>query len=94
MNETEKIQNIPNFSELFLSWPTETQIGMVLFAVTWLVGGNILIYFSMKRRGIPYWKIIIPSVKIPFGMDGKEYLILGALAALSLTFAMWGISAQ
>jgi hypothetical protein len=64
-----------------------------MFAATWLIGGNILTYFSMRRRGIPYWKILIPSMKIAFGMNRKEYLILGALAVSSLAFAYWGISA-
>lgn len=65
-----------------------------MFAATWLVGGNILMYFSLKRRGIPYWKVLVPSFKTTFGLNGKEYLILGILAVTSLGFAMWGVSAQ
>jgi len=97
LSDAEHIKNVPSFSdifEIFLSWPTQTQLGIVLFAVTWLVGGNILMYFSMKRRGIPFWKILIPSFKTTFGLNGKEYLILGALAVSSLAFAAWGINAQ
>ena len=97
MSDAEQIQNVPSFGdfyEIFLSWPTQTQMGIVLFAATWLVGGNILMYFSMKRRGISYWKILIPSFKTTFGLNSKEYSILGALAVSSLAFAVWGMSAQ
>ncbi len=97
MSETQGIKTPPDFNffiEAFLSWPTQTQIGIVLFAVTWLIGGNVLFYFSMKRRGIPYWKILIPSFKTTFGLNGKEWFILAVLAFTSLSFGIWGMSAQ
>ncbi len=97
MDSSEQIQNIPTFGDfyqMFLGWPQQTQIGIVMFAATWLIGGNILMYFSMKRRGIPYWKVLVPSFKTTFGLSGKEYLILAVLAFTSLSFAVWGISAQ
>ena len=97
MSEVQEIRKPPDFDffiEAFLGWPTQTQIGVVMFAATWLIGGNILFYFSMKRRGIPYWKIMVPSFKTTFGLNGKEWFILALLAVTSLSFASWGFSAQ
>jgi len=97
MSEAQEIRKPPDFDffiDAFIGWPAQTQFGIVMFAATWLIGGNILFYFSMKRRGIPYWKILIPSFKTTFGLNGREYLILAALAVTSLTFATWGASAQ
>lgn len=97
MSTTQEVRKPPGcdfFIDAFLGWPTQTQIGVVMFAATWLIGGNILFYFSMRRRGIPYWKIMVPSFKTTFGLNGKEWLILAALAVTSLSFAAWGISAQ
>ncbi len=97
MSQSEQFQNVPTFAtlyEAFLTWPTQTQVGLVMFAATWLVGGNIVIYFSMKRRGIPYWRVFVPSYRFKLGLNAKEYVILAVLACLSLGFAMWGISAQ
>ncbi|WP_419811054.1 hypothetical protein [Bacterioplanoides sp.] len=97
MSEVQEIRKPPGFDfiiEAFLGSPAQTQIGMVMFAATWLIGGNILFYFSMKRRDIPYWKIIIPSFITIFDLNGREWLILAGLAITSLSFALWGSSAQ
>ncbi len=97
MSEVHDVRKPPDLDfiiEAFLSWPTQTQIGIIMFAATWLIGGNLLFYFSMKRRGIPYWKILVPSFKTTFGLNAKEWLILAGLAVTSLSFGAWGISAQ
>ncbi len=94
MNEAQEVPSLDYFIEAFLNWPTQTRIGFIMFAATWLIGGNILFYFSMRRRGIPYWKILVPSFKTAFGLNSKEWCILAVLAVTSLSFASWGINAQ
>ncbi|MFT5521385.1 MAG: hypothetical protein ACI9IA_001986 [Enterobacterales bacterium] len=63
----DQISSVPTFSdfyEMFLNWPLQTQIGIVLFACIWILGGNVLTYFSLKRRGLPWWKAFIPTIKV------------------------------
>ena len=97
MDGTQEVQNISNldtFSEMFSNFPIQTQVGIGLMAVVWLIGGNVLLYFSMKRRSIPYWKILIPFSGTIFGFNTKEWFILALLAVTALLFGMWGISYQ
>lgn len=97
MSESIDVQEIPTYSFVFKiisDLPTLTQLGIALSAVTWMFGASILIYYSMKRRGIPFWKFGLPSIKEAFGFSAKEWLMLAALAATSLTFTLWGMSAQ
>lgn len=89
--------NFPQFRdlyEMFLGWPTQTQSGLLLSVSLWIIGGNILSIYSLKRRGIPLWNIIVSSPKVAFGFNRVEWAILACLAVASLSSAMWGISAQ
>lgn len=99
MSEVEHIQDLSAFRdfnpfEVILGLPMQAKIGFTLFAVIWIVGGNILLYYSMKRRGIPFFKIAVPSFKTLVGFNTREYVILAALALSSLASGFWGMSAQ
>ena len=97
MDETNKIPTVPTFSdfyEIFLNWPMQTQIGIVLFFSIWVIGGNILVYISMRRRDLPWWKAFIPTTRVFRGFNKTEFIILALLAIASLSSGMWGISAQ
>ncbi len=93
-NSASEIPTFASVYEIFLSLPLQTQIGIVMFASIWIVGGNILTYYSLRRRGIPWWKAFIPTTKVFAGFSKIEYGILGFLAIASLGSAMWGMNAQ
>ena len=98
MNDVFEHQGSPNFDlflEAVLSWPLQTKIGMALFAITWLVGGNVLMHFSLRRRGIPYWKTMFPTpdgFRAVFGLNWNEWLVLVLLALTAFSFAAWGMA--
>jgi hypothetical protein len=61
-------------------------------AVTWLVGGNVLVAFHYKRIGKPWWSGFRPFA-FPFkDFNAAEWLILLLLAATALTLGGLGIS--
>ena len=94
----ETSQSIPSFEEFMqaiLNWPLRTQIGFLIAVILWLIGGNLLVYTSMKRRGIPYWKSFLPTpsaFRATFSLNKREWFILFVLAVASLSFGMWGIT--
>ena len=97
MNKTNTNPIVPTFSDfyqIFLNWPLQTQIGIILFASIWIIGGNTLIYISLRRRGVPYWKAFFPTTRVFRGFNKTEFIILALLAIASLSSGMWGISAQ
>jgi hypothetical protein len=83
------------FSEvirIFSLMPGLQLIFLVLAAVTWLIGANILIAYHYKRVGKPAWSGFKPFA-FPFRhFNAKEWLILAALAALAFTFGGFAIS--
>jgi hypothetical protein len=97
MNETQSVPKIPTPSELFESilatWPDQALIGIGLFLGIWIIGGNLLFMFSLYRRGIPAWKLFLPSSKVFSGLNSKEWGVLLVLAFLSIVSVKWGFSA-
>ena len=60
----------------------------------WLIGGNVLVAFHYRRRGLPAWSGLRPF-DFPFGSFNKwEWLILIALAFSSLGIMAVGINLQ
>ena len=80
----------PDFSDLiriFSAMPGLQLLFLVLAAVTWLGGGNILVAYHYKRVGKPAWSGFKPFA-FPFRrFNAKEWLILAGLAAITFTFA-------
>jgi len=97
MNETQNIPKIPTPSELFqtilATWPDQAFIGFGLFFGIGLIGGNLVFMYSLRRRGLPYWKLFLPSSKVFSGLNSKEWGVLLVLAFLSITSVNWGFSA-
>jgi hypothetical protein len=71
-------------------------IGQVLLvacaAVTWLIGGNVLVAFHYKRVGGAWWSGFRPFA-FPFrAFNAREWLILAVLAVTSLTLLFFASS--
>jgi hypothetical protein len=65
---------------------------LVLFAVTWLVGGNILVASHYRRLGKSPWSGFRPFA-FPFAnFNAREWLILMGLALLSMIFGAISLS--
>ena len=61
-------------------------------AVTWLIGGNVLVALHYKRVGKPWWSGFRPFA-FPFkDFNATEWLILLLLAATALSLGGLGIS--
>jgi len=87
--------NVPDmkfFIDSFQSWPIEAQIGITAAFLLWMIGGNIIILSSMRRRGISFWKILLPSFTIFTGMNKSERLALLSLGILAMVMGNWGVS--
>jgi hypothetical protein len=58
---------------------------LLLAAVTWLGGGNVLVAFHFRRLGEPWWSGFRPFA-FPFSAFSRlEWVILALLAVTSLT---------
>ena len=69
-------------------------IFIVLAAVTWLIGGNILVMFHYKRRGMNPWSGFTPFV-FPFSkFNLKEWLWLLFLFIITFAFCFIAILIQ
>ena len=65
---------------------------ILLAAATWLIGGNILVALHYRRRGKSAASGFRPFA-FPFrDFDGKEWLMMIALAAASITLAAIAMS--
>ena len=65
---------------------------LALAAVTWLGGANILIAYHYKRMGKSAWSGLKPFAFPLRDFNAKEWLMLAALAALSLLFGVLAMS--
>jgi len=89
---------LPSFETLFQSLmllPTANILAIVAGFALWIIGGNILGYRSMKRRGTSYSKSLLPTpsgLRAVFGMNKAEWLLMIILAVFSLSLISWGIS--
>lgn len=85
----------PGFSDviqLFSAMPGLQLLFLVLAALTWLGGGNILVAYHYRRVGKPAWSGFKPFA-FPFRhFNAKEWLVLAGLAALTFTFAGFAMS--
>lgn len=85
----------PNLSDILsalTTMPLGQQILLVLFAVTWIVGGNVLVMFHSKRIG-KQWYETFTNPGWPFKDFNKaEWTILIVLAITSMAFGMAGIN--
>ena len=84
----------PNMFDVFASWPIETQIYLGLCAVTWLIGGNIVIALHYRRVGKPWWSGFKPFAFPWRDFNGREWGMLGALVIVAFTFGSCGINVQ
>lgn len=79
----------PSLSQLFdmfAAMPGLQLVFLGLMAVTWLIGGNVLVAFHYRRVGKSAWSGFRPFA-FPFkDFNAKEWLILAVLAVVSLTF--------
>ena len=59
---------------------------VVLAAVTWLIGGNVLVAHHYRRLGEPWWHGFRPF-DFPFtNFNRREWAIVALLAFVSLSF--------
>ena len=80
----------PGLSEviqILAAMPGLQLVFLLLAAVTWLGGGNILVAYHYKRVGKSPWA----GFK-PFAFNAREWLILAGLAALAFTFCGFAMS--
>ena len=48
----------------------------LMLMIAAMVGGNLIVFRSMKRRGIPYSSAFVPTpsgIKAVFGLNGAEW---------------------
>ena len=89
MNEPPGLSDV---IRIFSAMPGLQLLFLVLAAVTWLGGGNILVAYHYRRVGKPAWSGFKPFA-FPFKhFNGKEWLILVGLAARTFTFAGFAMS--
>jgi hypothetical protein len=72
--------------ETFTLMPRLQLVFIVLAAVTWLIGGNILIAFHYRRIGKPIWSGFVPFAFPWHRFNAQEWLTLFCLLVLSLLF--------
>jgi hypothetical protein len=81
-----------DFWEMFSAWPVQSQVSCILVVTIWVGGGNLLSYFSLRRRGIPYYKSLNPFSGVGLDFNKTELLILALLAISSLAIGFWGMA--
>jgi len=85
----------PGLSEviqILAAMPGLQLVFLLLAAVTWLGGGNILVAYHYKRVGKSPWAGFKPFA-FPFRhFNAREWLILAGLAALAFTFCGFAMS--
>ncbi len=82
-------KGIPQFYDIvatFASMPIGQLVLVGLCALTWLIGGNILISFHYKRIG-QHWASGFKPFAFPFkNFNVKEWFMLSIIAFISLSF--------
>ena len=70
----------------FARMPRLQLLYLILFAFTWIVGGNVVAALHSRRLGKPWWSGFRPFA-FPFRDYNRwEWLVLGCLAAAAMTF--------
>jgi len=90
MNETPPIDPSDFFQKVLQNNSPVTLIFILLAAITWLGGGNLLVARHYRRMGKPPWSGFKPFA-FPFkDFNAKEWSILFLLAVL--TFVFFGLA--
>ncbi len=92
-NISKELPGVETLVQSIADLPDHNFTAIVIGVLLWLVGGNIVGYLSLKRRGIPFWQVMVPDLnafKAVFGMNIIEWLIIIALAVISLSLIYWG----
>ena len=55
-----------------------------LSAATWLIGGNVLVFYCYRRLGKPWWSMLNPFSFPIRHLNVREQLILLCLAVVSV----------
>jgi hypothetical protein len=64
--------------------PRLTLVCLILAAITWLVGGNILVAIHYRRLGKSAWSGFRPFVLHFKTFNEKEWIVLGILLVIAL----------
>lgn len=68
---------------------------MVVGGALWLVGGNVIVAVSCRRRGLPWWAGFRPFNYRPLlGMSWVEWLAVVLLAVTSLAIMGQGMRSK
>ena len=82
----QKPHTFSDILELLLAMPGLQVVLVALAAITWLIGGNVLVAFHYRRLGRSVWSGFRPFA-FPFkDFNAREWLILALLLVLSITF--------
>ncbi len=81
-----------SFHDIIAHNPTAALILMVLSMSTWLIGGNILVAFHFRRRGLPMWSGLIPFRFRLSDFNATEWLIFAALLVVAVGCGVEGVS--
>lgn len=74
----------PSPQDVFGQMPTEQLVLLVLVAIIWIGGGNLLFHRHNLRLGKKWWQALNP-LDSPFkDFNFREWLILGVLVVISL----------
>ena len=83
---------IPTLSEIFSRMPGWQLAMLGAAAITWIIGGNILMFFHLRRTGKRWWVLFNPFHP-PFGeFNAQEWSILGGLLFVSMFFGIVALS--
>lgn len=90
--EPPRSKDLPSPIDLFANMPPLQMLFVGLTAITWLIGGNVLMYSTAKRQGLRWYQMLNP-LRPPFQhFEGRDWATLGALLILSLLFASIALS--
>ena len=68
---------------------------MIVGGALWLVGGNVIVAVSCRRRGLPWWSGFRPfNYRSLLGMSWIEWLAVVCLAVVSLAIVGHGLRGE
>ena len=68
---------------------------MIVGGALWLVGGNVIVAVSCRRRGLPWWSGFRPfNYRSLLGMSWIEWLAVVCLAVVSLAIVGHGLRSE
>jgi hypothetical protein len=70
-------------------------IWVIVGGALWLVGGNVIVALSCRRRGFPWWSGFRPfNYRHLLGLSWMEWLAVALLAVISLAVMGLGLRSQ